>query len=75
MRACHLCVGRGAASPLPRRKRACEDRQLPFASSTRDDDARKEEADGKEECLVEILPVPMAWKSHPLMGSRAERRK
>ena len=62
VRACHLCVGRGAASPLPRRKRACEDRQLPFASSSRDDDARTEDADGKDDAAVEDAAEPLATR-------------
>lgn len=50
VRACHLCVGRGASSLLPRRSlRACPDRPAPFKSaSSRGDDARTEEADGKK---------------------------
>jgi putative membrane protein insertion efficiency factor len=49
VRACHLCVGGGASSLLPRRRRACPDRPAPFKSaSSRGDDARTEEADGEK---------------------------
>ena len=62
VRACHLCVGRGAASLLPRRKRACLDRPAPFASSSRDDDARTEGADGKDDAAFDGAAEPLATR-------------
>lgn len=64
VRACHLCVGRGASSLLPRRRRACSDRPAPFASSSRGDDARTEEADGKKthDAAFEDAEEPLATR-------------
>ena len=62
VRACHLCVGRGAASLLPRRKRACLDRPAPFASSSRDDDARTEGLDGKDDAAFDGAAEPLATR-------------
>lgn len=62
VRACHLCVGRGAASLLPRRKRACLDRPAPFASSSRDDDARTDGPDEKDDAAFDGAAEPLATR-------------
>ena len=62
VRACHRCVGRGAASLMPRRKRACLDRPTHFASSSGDDVARTGDAEGKDDAAVEDAAEPLATR-------------